>query len=298
MIIYRSILFTPGNNLRMIFKLTYGVHPDAVILDLEDSVPLREKDTARLFIRDSIKKLNDYGHHVYIRINSEEDMYEKDLIHTVQKGLRGIVIPKAENPAKIKKIIGLISDLEKERQLENGELRIILIIETAKSLLNINNLINIDNRIFGVAVGIEDLLLDMGIEQPTETNTFLPRALVAIAAHAYQKLPIDKVYTKIHDMIGLEEEAKKAVELGYLGKLVVHPRQIPIVNRVFTPSEDEYHIALEVVKKYEEATEKGLGATTIEGELVDKPIYLRAKKLIDKYISIKNLERRWLSKRV
>ena len=298
MIIYRSILFTPGNNLRMIFKLTYGVHPDAVILDLEDSVPLREKDTARLFIRDSIKKLNDYGHHVYIRINSEEDMYEKDLIQTVQKGLRGIVIPKAENPAKIKKIIGLISDLEKERQLENGELRIILIIETAKSLLNINNLINIDNRIFGVAVGIEDLLLDMGIEQPTETNTFLPRALVAIAAHAYQKLPIDKVYTKIHDMIGLEEEAKKAVELGYLGKLVVHPRQIPIVNRVFTPSEDEYHIALEVVKKYEEATEKGLGATTIEGELVDKPIYLRAKKLIDKYISIKNLERRWLSKRV
>ncbi len=288
--ILRSLLFTPGNNLRMIFKLTYGIYPDAVILDLEDSVPPREKHTARIFVRDSIPKLSSFGHKVFVRIN--EDEYHEDLHYVIVDGLEGIVIPKCETANQIRNIEKTVIDLEKERKIKQ-QIRYILLIETPRGLVNVTDILRSSERVDGIAFGAEDFALEMGIPEPTSELISLPRTLISITAHAFDITPIDKVYPIINDLKGLREEAIQALNLGYVGKLVIHPRQIKVVNEVFTPKEDEYKKALKIINEYEEAMEKGIGAINVDGQLVDKPVYMRAKKIFEKMEAIHKLDERW-----
>ncbi len=293
--IYRSLLFTPGNNMRMMYKLMYGVYPDAVILDLEDSVPSPEKDTARIFIRDMVPKLSKYGHNVFVRINIEE--YDKDLEYAVVNGLRGIVIPKSEDPNQIKNIDKIVGEREDSLGIRKGEVGFILLIETPKGVVNIRDIVTSSNRIIGLALGAEDLTYSMGISRPTDRNIAFPRAYLPLVAHAYGILPIDKVYTDIDDLDGLYKETSEAKELGYRGKLIIHPRQIDVVNQVLKPSNEEINWANKVVEAYEAALKTGKGATTLGSEMIDKPTYERAKKILGLMKAIDELESRWVKSR-
>jgi len=288
--VLRSLLFTPGNNLRMIFKLTYGIYPDAVILDLEDSVPPREKHTARIFVRDSIPKLSSFGHNVFVRINEED--YHEDLHYVIVNGLDGIVIPKCETANQIRNVEKTVRDLEKERNIKQ-QIKYILLIETPRGLVNLTDILRNAERIEGIAFGAEDFTLEMGIPEPTPELISLPRTLISITAHAFGITPIDKVYPIINDLEGLRQEAIQALNLGYIGKLIIHPRQIKVVNEVFTPKDDEYKRALRIIHEYEKAMKKGIGAINVDGLLVDKPVYMRAKKIIERMKAIQKLDERW-----
>lgn len=281
MMLLRSMLFTPGNNMRMIHKAgTLGA--DAIILDLEDAVPLAEKETARIFVKDSIQQVAAGGVQVFVRTNAlTTGLAEEDLNWTVQAGLDGIVLPKAESKDDVLEMEGLMAALEKERELKPGGLVIVPTLESARGVVNAYEIATASRRVVAVAFGAVDFTRDMGVHLSKEgTELFYARSRIAIAARAAGVQAIDTPWIDIADEEGLIQEAKTARQLGFRGKLLIHPAQIEPVNQVFSPSADEVEYARKVVEAFKEAEAKGLGAISLEGKMIDIANFRQAEELI------------------
>jgi citrate lyase subunit beta/citryl-CoA lyase len=277
----RTMLFTPGNNMRMIYKAgTLGA--DAVILDLEDAVPLAEKETARIFIKDSIEQVAAGGVQVFVRTNAFlTGLAEEDLNWIVQAGLDGIVLPKAESKDDVLEMGKLIAALEEERGLEPGSLVLIPSLESARGVVNAHEIATASKRTVALAFGALDFTRDMGTSVSREgTELFYARSRIAIVARAAGIQAIDTPWIDIADQEGLVREAKAVRQLGFRGKLLIHPSQIEPVNRVFSPSEDEIEYARKVVKAFKEAEAEGVGAISLEGKMIDIANFRQAQDLI------------------
>ena len=277
----RSMLFTPGNNLRMIYKAgTLGA--DAVILDLEDAVPMTEKETARIFVRDSIEQVAASGAQVFVRTNAfTTGLAEEDLNWTVQARLGGVVLPKVESRDEVLEAERLITALEKERGLEPGSLVMVPTLESARGVVSVYEIATASKRIAALAFGALDFTRDMGTTVSREgTELFYARSRIAIVARAAGIQAIDTPWIDIADQEGLIQEAKTARQLGFRGKLLIHPSQIEPVNRVFSPSEGEIEYARKVVKAFKEAEARGLGAISLEGKMIDIANFRQAEELI------------------
>lgn len=281
MMLLRSMLFTPGNNMRMIHKAG-TLEADAIILDLEDAVPLVEKETARIFVKDSIEQVTAGGVQVFIRTNAlTTGLAEEDLNWTVQAGLDGIVLPKAESKDDVFETEKLIAALEKERGLKPGRLVIVPTLESARGVVNAYEIAAASQRVVAIAFGAVDFTRDMGINLSKEgTELFYARSRIAIAARAAGIQAIDTPWTDIADEEGLVQEAKTARQLGFRGKLLIHPAQIEPVNKIFSPSEDEVEYARKVVEAFGEAEAKGLGAISLDGKMIDVANFRQAQDLI------------------
>jgi citrate lyase subunit beta/citryl-CoA lyase len=277
----RTMLFTPGNNMRMIYKAgTLGA--DAVILDLEDAVPLAEKETARIFIKDSIEQVAAGGVQVFVRTNAFlTGLAEEDLNWIVQAGLDGIVLPKAESKDDVLEMGKLIAALEEERGLEPGSLVLIPSLESARGVVNAHEIATASKRTVALAFGALDFTRDMGTSVSREgTELFYARSRIAIVARAAGIQAIDTPWIDIADQEGLVREAKAVRQLGFRGKLLIHPSQIEPVNRVFSPSEGEVEYARKVVKAFKEAEAEGVGAISLEGKMIDIANFRQAQDLI------------------
>jgi citrate lyase subunit beta/citryl-CoA lyase len=277
----RTMLFTPGNNMRMIYKAgTLGA--DAVILDLEDAVPLAEKETARIFIKDSIEQVAAGGVQVFVRTNAfTTGLAEEDLNWIVRAGLDGIVLPKAESKDDILETEKLVAALEKERGLEPGGLVIVPILETARGVVNAYEIAMASRRVVAVAFGAVDFTREMGIHLSREgTELFYARCHIAVAARAAEVQPIDTPWIDVTDREGLVWDSERGRQLGFRGKLLIHPNQIETVNQVFSPSEDEVAYARKVVEAFSEAEAKGLGAISLDGKMIDAANFRQAQDLI------------------
>lgn len=275
------MLFTPGNNLRMIYKAgTLGA--DAIILDLEDAVPMAEKETARIFVRDSIEQVAAGGSQVFVRTNAfTTGLAEEDLNWTVQAGLDGVVLPKVESREEVLEAERLIAALEKERGLEADSLVLVLTLESARGVVNAYEIATASKRTVALAFGALDFTRDMGTSVSREgTELFYARSRIAIVARAAEIQAIDTPWIDIADQEGLVQEAKAARQLGFRGKLLIHPSQIEPVNRVFSPSEDEIEYARKVVRAFKEAEAEGVGAISLEGKMVDIANFRQAEQLI------------------
>jgi len=289
--VLRSILFVPGNNMRMITKAC-TLPADAITLDLEDAVPFSEKETARIFIKDSIKMVKDSGTTVIVRVNGwSTGLIEEDLKFVIREGLDCIMLPKAESKNDVTQLDLLLSKLEKERNLESNSVGIIPTIETAKGVMNAWEIATASRRNIGITFGAVDFTRDLGVSPSKEGIEILyPRAHIGIVARAAKIPAIDTVFTDLIDRKGLEEDCKLAKQLGYSGKNVIHPTQIELVNKIFAPTQEEVEWAKKVVPAFEEASKKGLGAISVDGRMVDLPVYEQAKNVLALVKAIKEIE--------
>ncbi len=281
----RSLIFVPGNNPRFLEKAK-TLPGDIVCFDLEDSVPLNEKDSARNHIKKALTERSEYKAEVYVRTNSPvSGLIPYDLRQIVQKGINGIIIPKVNNIKEFKKIEKLLAALEKKRKLKPIEL--IPSIESAEGVVNAYNIASSSKRISFLIFGVFDLLNDMSIEYSKQADgAKYARAKIPLDAKAAGKYAMDAIWQDLNDESGLEQDCIIGRNLGYAGKSVIHPNQISVVHRIFRPTKEEIEWAEKVFKVYIESTKKNKGATVVEGKMVDEVHFKRAKTLLDSIKSV------------
>ncbi len=278
--LFRSLIFVPGNNPRFLEKAK-KLRADIVCFDLEDSVPDNEKKSARKLIKLALKSRKSYDSLIFVRTNSPASgNIPSDLDLVVQKGIDGIVIPKVNNIQDMKTVEKILSGLEKTRKLK--PIQIIPSIESAEGVLNAYDIASFGNRVSALVFGVFDLLNDLGIEYTKESaGAKYSRAKIPVDAHAARVVAIDAIWQDLKDHKGLEKDCKIGKSLGYSGKSIIHPDQIPITHKLFHPNKSEILWANKVCKAYLKSAKKGRGATTVDGKMIDEVHFKQAQALLE-----------------
>jgi len=297
--ILRSMLYIPANGWRMIIRGVSELE-DAVILDLEDAVPIGEKETGRVFARDSIPMFKDAGIDVFVRVNSMgTGLTEEDISYVMVKALDGIMLPKTEKKDDIIRLDQFLTEEEERKGLESNCIDIIPLVESPGGVQNIFDIVSASSRIVGVSFGAGDFLREMGVGFAITRLSFeeyYPLILYARSriSQAAKIAGIEAIDTPFFGLLidtkGLTEESGKVKMLGFTGKQLIHPRHIGPVNRVFAPSEEDVAYAKSIVASYEEAKAKGLGAASFGGRMIDYAMYKMGMDLILKAESIAKKE--------
>ncbi len=288
----RSFLFAPGNHPRRVEK-ALTLDADAVILDLEDAVATAEKVATRAAIAAALTTPR--SGLLYVRANAADTEFCcGDLVAVVRPGLDGIILPKVESPATLTTIDWLLLQLERDRGLGAGAIDLIPIIETARGLTHLDAILASGTRVKRIAFGAGDFTLDVNMQwQRDEAELAYARAKIATASRAAGlESPLDTVWVDLQDSEGLEASARIALAYGFQGKMCIHPNQVPVVNRVFTPSEDEIAFAERVAAAFAKAEAAGVASIQLDGKFIDYPIVYRAQRLLEKIAAIRDRERR------
>lgn len=278
--LFRSLIFVPGNNSRFLEKAK-SLQADIVCFDLEDSVPESEKENARNLIKETLVNRSQYSASIYVRTNSpSSDKFQKDLDSIVRKGIDGIVIPKVNNINELKKFEKNLASLEKKRKLKGIEL--LPSIESSEGVVNTYQIISSSTRVTAVVFGVFDFLNDMGIEYTKQPEgAKYARAKIALDARAAGVASIDAIWQDLKDIDGLKQDCMIGKSLGYTGKSIIHPDQIPITHEIFFPTKPEIDWAKKVIKAYDFAKKNKKGATAVEGKMVDEVHFKRALSLLN-----------------
>jgi citrate lyase subunit beta / citryl-CoA lyase len=299
--ILRSMLYVPSNSWRMINNATTE-GADAVILDLEDGCPIDEKETGRVFARDSVSMLKQHGLDVFVRVNSmETGLAATDIEYTVVSGLDGIMLAKTESHEDVRALDALLKERESRKGITPGSVQVMALLETPKGILNIREIIAASPRMVAVGFGAGDFSREMGAGMGVtklSPDEYFPmilhaRSSIAMAARAAGIQAIDTPYFGlVIDLEGLRRESEKVKLLGFSGKQLTHPRHVEVANQVFTPDKTDVEYAKKVVGAYQEARAKGLGATTLGGKMIDFGSFKRAESLLAFAGSIEDREKK------
>ena len=279
----RSRLYVPGNNPKMIPPAgLYGA--DVISLDLEDAVPPEAKVDARMLVSEALKVV-DFGPHseVTVRINPLSTPFGKwDIRQIVCEKLEGIFIPKVETREDVLLVDELVTEIEERKGLQVGRIKLFATLETAKGILNAYEIAGCSRRLEALTIGGEDLTADIGGERtPDGLAISTARQLVVLAAKAAGLQAIDTIYSDIKDEEGLRKEARMIRTMGFDGKACIHPNQVEVINSVFNPTQEELIYAIRVQMAIEEAKTRGSAVAAIGTKMVDRPIVLRAEKLLE-----------------
>jgi citrate lyase subunit beta / citryl-CoA lyase len=280
----RSALFVPGNRLERVDK-ALATEADAVIIDLEDAVPSSQKDQAR---SDVAQKLaNTSGHKIIVRVNGlDTPEFARDLKAVADSNLSGLMVPKIEGPGEVALINEALLKAEAAAGLQAGIVPVIALVETAKGVENISQIAAGQTepaRLYTVAFGAADYSLDLGIELTMSGDElFYARSRLPIACRAHDLAPpIDTPFMiDLKDIPALKADTVRAKQLGFMGKLCIHPNQIEPVNAIFSPGPNEIAHAEKIIQAYEESEAKGLGAIQVDGKFVDLPVVERARRTL------------------
>jgi citrate lyase subunit beta/citryl-CoA lyase len=300
---FRTLLFIPGNNKKFLDK-SKSIYPDILCFDIEDSVPLSEKSIGRdmisetlksythnLSIKDTNNKFNEdnntddnYSPQIFVRINSfESGLYEQDLESIICDQLDGIVIPKVNSETELEKIIVMIKNLEKQRNIHKI-IRLIPSIESAQGVVNSYYIAKFNSRICSLIFGVFDYLYDMKLDYVDEGIEYsYARAKIPVDARAAGIPALDSIWQKVDDIEGLQRDAKTAKRLGYAGKSIIHPKHIEPVHKVFVPSQNEIEWANKVIatlKQIQGQNDKR-GAFKVDGKMIDAVHFKQAKLILD-----------------
>lgn len=280
--IYRSLLFIPGNQPKMLVKGLES-RPDAYIPDMEDSVASADKADARRMVRAHTPALSATGIPVIPRVNARDTgLAEDDLRAIVYPDIRGISIGKINIPEDVFWLDDFLSGLEREERMKAGGLELILWVESALGIVNCYDICRASDRVIAVAFGAEDYTQDMEIERlDDESNVSYARNTLCVAARAAGVLALDTPYFQFRNERGLVENAHESKRIGFRGKFAIHPAQVAPINRVFSPSSEDIDRARRIVAAYEEAERKGRGSTSLDGKVIDVPVYKRARALLE-----------------
>lgn len=284
--VWRSLQYVPAH----VEKFVAAAHTrgaDALILDLEDSVPWEEKARARSLVSGAAKTVGQAGADVLVRINSDPAIAGEDISAAVGPDVTGLSLPKAETPDQIRRIDEAISQAEARAKVAAGATKLILIIESAAGFLDMAALAAASPRIVAISLGAEDFALDLGME-PNDETLLMPKQQVVIAAAAAGVMPLGLVggATGFNDPDAYLALAQRSRRFGYVGATCIHPKQVPLLNTAFAPSEDEVAHARRVVAGAEAAAAEGRGAFSIDGKMVDAPVVARAQALLARHAAI------------
>ncbi len=274
-------MFVPGNNPGMMADAhIYG--PDSIMLDLEDSVTMAEKDTARLLVHNALKSI-DYGNtEMVVRINPLNTPYgKKDIEAVVKAGVHVIRMPKTETAEEVIEVEREIEKVEREIGCL-GRTRIMAAIESTLGIVNAYAIATASPRMMGIALGAEDYSANLKTQRtPGGDELRLARETIVVAARAAGIDALDTVYSNLNDMETFRKEVEFIKTLGFDGKSIINPRQIEVVNDVFAPKEKEIEKSRTILAAIKEAEKKGSGVIAVNGKMVDRPVVLRAQRTID-----------------
>lgn len=277
----RTMMFVPGNNPGMMADAhIYG--PDSIMLDLEDSVTMAEKDTARLLVYNALKSI-DYGDtEMVVRINPLNTPYgKKDIEAVVKAGVDVIRMPKTETADEVREVEAEIERVEKEIGAL-GRTKIMAAIESALGVVNAYDIATASPRMMGIALGAEDYSANLKTQRTKDGEELrLARETIVVAARAAGIDALDTVYSNLNDMDTFRKEVEFIKTLGFDGKSIINPRQIEVVNEVFAPSEKAIEKARTILAAIKEAEKKGSGVIAVNGKMVDRPVVIRAQRTID-----------------
>lgn len=276
----RTMMFVPGANAAMLRDAAlYGA--DSIMFDLEDAVSLKEKDSARALVHFALKTFDYSNVETVVRINSLDSYGKQDIEAMVLAGVNVIRLPKTENKQDIIDVDNEITRVEEENGLLVGTTKMMAAIESAEGILNVREIASASKRLIGIALGAEDYVTNLKTKRyPDGQELFFARSMILHAARAAGIAAIDTVYSDIENVEGFKEEVQRIKQLGFDGKSVINPRQIPIVNAIYAPTSKEIQQAKEVIWAIREAEEKGSGVISLNGKMVDKPIVERAQRVI------------------
>ena len=282
----RTFLFAPGNRPRMLQKVGQ-CGADAVILDLEDAVPIAEKEATRPAVRAAAQAITTCA--VYIRINPlvaatsfSQAIGAADLQAIVCPALAGIILPKVEAPGEVRRADGLLTTLEQQHGMTPGTIDLVPIIETAMGVHRAYDIASAGTRVKRLAFGAGDFTRDIGVAwSRREIESQYARSALVIASRAAGiEPPFDTVWVNLQDQRGLVRSARLAKQLGFQGKMLIHPSQVEPVNAVFSPTEAEVAFATRVVAAFHEAEAQGLASIQLDGRFIDYPIVESAQRIL------------------
>lgn len=276
----RSLLFAPGNHPRKLAKVgTFGA--DGIVLDLEDAVADAEKEAARASVRSALPTYAE-STVVVVRVNgSDTGRLEADVEAVVCEELDCIMVPKVERTEVLPDVDRLVTALERERGLEEGRIRVLALIETAKGLVRCDEIaLAAPDRLHTLIFGLGDFTVDLGIDiTPDATELLYARSRVAVAARAAGlPQPLDGPFLDLQNTDGLVADSFRSRQLGFQGRIVIYPPHVQPTQRTYSHlSEEELEQARRVVEAFESAEAEGSASIQVDGRFVDYPIYRRAR---------------------
>ena len=276
----RSMLFMPGNNPGMLVSADI-LGADSIIYDLEDAVSLDEKDSARTLVRNALSFLKFTHSEITVRINPIDSPYwEKDLESIIPVLPDGIVIPKASVDA-VHSVEQKINEIKKAHNITKN-FSFLMLVESARGIMDVNSIAKASSLIQGLLLGGEDYSVDMGIQRTRLSKELeYARFSLTTAAHAYGLDSLDTPFTDVEDFEGLRLDTAFSKSIGFSGRLVINPRQVEEIHKIFSPSSAEIERAEAILQAAEEAKQKGLGVFSFKGKMVDLPVIKRAQALYD-----------------
>ncbi len=292
-LIRRSRLIMPANERKYVEK-AHTRNADAVVLDLEDSVPVSEKVATRAVLKEAITSAGRGGSDVLVRVNHTDELLRGDVESSVWPGLDGIFFPKVETGEQVRALDLLLADLEKKRGIPQGHIKISVIAETLKGYLNVQEITAASDRIDSLSLGTEDFATNTGMELTEETyNAWLiPRMQIVFVARAYRKLPLNLVGSMagFADNVAFEKMAILSYKHGFLGSSCIHPGNVEILNRCFTPAQEAIDHSRKLIDAFERSLAAGRASAAFEGKMIDYPHYEKAKAILARSAKIETLE--------
>ncbi|HLI46704.1 MAG TPA: CoA ester lyase [Geobacterales bacterium] len=270
---HRCILFTPANDERKIKKLD-AIAVEAVVLDLEDSVPTEEKAKARQQIKEAIPRLKEKKE-IGVRINSlDTKFWLHDILETYQSSPAFYVIPKVRSEQQVVTVSEVLKAL-------NFDVPLIIAIEDAEGLSRVFEIANSCDQLAAIMFGKIDFNASVGGEEGNYAE-MLARAMISLAASTRGLQAIDAPCVELNDLKKVEDEAKLAKSMGYTAKMAIHPAQIDVINRIFMPSNEEINLAKKIFEIYETAKKKGVGAIRLENKMIDEAVFKQAVRILQR----------------
>lgn len=283
MYLMRSLMFVPAHNQKLLDS-SLRRDADVLLLDIEDSVPPVDKQAARNNILEFVKRPEAQGKVIFPRVNDRESgELLKDLYQLTVGGITGFMYPKSTKEEDVYFVGKLLETIEYEKGIPVGTFKLIPLIETAGAIVNIKEICTACTRVVAVAFGCEDYVTDLGGKHdPEGQSIFYARNAIVNAARATGVLPIDTVHIKVHDLEDLERNLILSKNLGFEGMLVLNPKELPLVNQYFSPSEEEVAWAEEMVQLTAEAKAEGQGVAVKDNKFIGPPMLKMAEKILEK----------------
>ena len=292
MSLMRTNFYVPANNAVFMDKCAkYGA--DNITFDVEDAVPPQEKANARKMAREHLEGAHANGASVYVRINGyHTEFADDDLEAVVYPGLDGLTLPKTRNAADVKRLDETLTRLEKERGMDARSVKIAVLLETAEGIMNANEIVHASDRLVAAFFGAVDYCCDLRI---TRTNLgaeqFVARTIVGIAARSAGLVALDAPFADYSNMEDFIQNTKAGRTMGFEGRMIIHPSQIPVAHELYSPTTDEVEYSKKVIKFFEEeGLAKGLASVSMDGKMVDTPVYTSAQNVVNMYNEIQEQE--------
>jgi len=290
----RSVFYVPSNNDKLMSKAS-AIACDILTLDLEDSVPPAEKPKGREMTKQYLEtsRADQVSPTLYVRVNNwETQMTNADLEAIVYPGLDGVCLAKCGEPDNVKRLDWKLEELEQRRGMEVGSVGIQLLIETAKGVIHAYPSAVASSRVNSLIFGAVDFTKDMRVTLTSEgVEQLYARYHTAVAARAAGCIAIDCPFVAHKDAEGYEKSTREGRQMGYEGRMLIHPSQIEPSHMIYTPSSEEVEWAEGVKKVFEEeGIAKGSAAVSYKGKMVDTPVYENALTILRTIEEIKAAE--------